>query len=93
MLLFRYEFDHIGQSVDALLGQGRGKENGGVLEKGQFSADILFKLMAGLAVFFNEVPLIDDDDAALTCFVNVAGDLRILFGNAFRRIDDQDGDI
>ena len=93
MLLFRYEFDHIGQAVNALLGQGRSEENRGVLEEGQFPSDIFFELMARLAVLFNEIPLVDDDDAALARFVDVAGDFRILFGNAFRRIDDQDGDI
>lgn len=93
MLLFRYEFDHIGQAVDTLLGKGRRKEDGCILEEGQFPTDIFFKLMARLAVLFNEVPLVDDDDAALTRFVNIACDLRILFGDAFRRIDDQDGDV
>ena len=49
--------------------------------------------MARLAVLFNEVPLIDDDDAALTGFMDVTGDFCILFGHTFCCIDDQDGDI
>ena len=93
MLLFRYEFDHIGQAIDTLLRKGRSKEDGRVLEEGQFSTDVFFKLMARLAVLFDEVPLVDDDDAAFARFVDVACDFRILFGNAFRRIDDQDGNV
>ena len=49
--------------------------------------------MARLAVLFDEVPLVDDDDAALAGFMDVTGDLRILFGHAFCGIDDQNGDI
>ena len=93
MLLFRYELDHIGQAVDALLGQGRGEEDGRILEEGQFAADIFFEFMACLAILFDEVPLLIDDDAALARFMDVAGDLRVLFGHAFCSIDDQDGDV
>lgn len=50
VLLFRYELDHIGQAVDALLGQGRGEEDGRILEEGQFAADIFFEFMACLAI-------------------------------------------
>ena len=44
VLLFRYELDHIGQAVDALLGQGRGEEDGRILEEGPVRGGCLLRI-------------------------------------------------
>ena len=41
----------------------------------------------------HEVPLVDDDDDALGGVVDVAGDMRILRGDALHAVDHQHGDI
>ena len=88
MLLFRYVFNEIGQTVNALFRQSRCIENRCILHKGQFPPNIIGIFKAGLAVFIDEIPFIDDDDTALTGFMNVSGNLFVLFRHAVYAIED-----
>ena len=45
-----------------------------------------------VAVLLDGVPLVDGDNAGLALLMRVAGDLGVLFGEAYRRVDHNDAD-
>ena len=50
-------------------------------------------LVHRVVVFFDQVPLVDDDDDALLLFLDVAGDMQILGGKWLGGIDHHEHDI
>ena len=58
--------------------------------KAELLADLFFKTIHGMGVFFDEIPFVYHDDDALSGFVSQTGDLFILFCDPFFRIDHDD---
>ena len=79
--------------ADALPGEGADEEHGHVAEKLQFVAHLLGEGVHGVGVFFDRVPLVDDDDYALLLFEHVARNVGVLRGDALGRVDQQQGDV
>ena len=84
--------DGLKQFVDALTGLGADKDDGGIGHE----AEVLLQLFAHgvhrVAVLLDGVPLVDGDNAGLALLMRVAGDLGVLFGEAYRRVDHNDAD-
>ena len=85
--------DEFKQAVKSLTGLRGDKDDRRVGHKGE----VLFKLrlifLHGFVVFFNGVPLVDRNDAALARFVRDAGNLGVLLRKTDRGIDEDDAHV
>ena len=85
-----YGFKQLGKSLPGLCGN---EHDFRILHKGKGISDLFRKTVNGLVVLFHGIPLVDGNDDRFTSFVGNAGNLGILFGHAFHRINDQDNYI
>ena len=79
--------DHLEELVDPLASKRRNKQHRRVGHIAQVPADIVGHLLHRVCVFFDHVPLVDDDDAGLSRLMCEPGDLRVLLGHAFVRVN------
>ena len=86
-VLVRYGVDHFKELVDPLTGQRGDEQHRRVGHIAQVAADIVRHLLHRVRVFFDHVPLVDDDDARLACLVRKPGDLGVLLGDALVSVD------
>ena len=72
---------------------GRHEYDGGKLQELQGVADLLHIHADRAVVLFEQIPLVDHDDAGNALVEDEPGDLRVLFGYPLLGIDEQKGDI
>ena len=85
--------DHLKKARYALARRRRDEEDGRIGHVGEVAADVVAHFVHGLAVLFDKIPLVHDDDAGLACLVREARDLRILLGHALLRVDHDEAHV
>ena len=83
-------FQHL---AHALPGLGRNEQHRRIGNKFERLADLFLKNGERVVLFFDQVPLVDDDDRALAGFYDVGADVRILRGDPIVRVDQQQCDV
>ncbi len=78
---------------DPLAGEGRHEDHGRVLEEAQVLADPVLHGQGREGVLLHQVPLVHHDDHGGAGVVGVAGDDRVLVGDALHRVHQQQGDV
>lgn len=85
--------DHLKKARYALARRRRDEEDRRIGHVGEVAADVVAHFVHGLAVLFDKIPLVHDDDAGLACLVRETRDLRILLGHALLRVDHDEAHV
>ena len=85
--------DQLEKAVEPLAGLCGDEDDRRIGHEGEILLELRAVFLHRLVVLFDGVPLIDRDDAALARLVRDAGDLRILLGEADRRVDQDHADV
>ena len=88
-----YVVDHLEKARHALTRCRRNEDDGRVGHVGKVTANVFAHSVHGLAVLFDQIPLVYDDDAGLARVVRETGDLRILLGHALLRVDHDEAHV
>ena len=87
MVLLIYLMDEREQLVHALTGLRGNEQHRCIRHVCQTLTDTQRVLLHGGAVLLDQIPLVYHDDARLACIMCLAGNLCVLLGNAFGRVN------
>ena len=85
--------DQLKKAIHTLAGLCRDKQNGRIGHISQITAHFFSHAVHGLTVFFDQIPLVDDNNAGLACFMGHTGHLSILLGDTFGGVDHDEAHI